>query len=407
MAEVNILAMVLAGGEGSRLHPLTADRSKPAVPFGGRYRIVDFVIGNLVNSNILSIYLLVQYKSQSLIEHLRRSWELSPVVLGHFFTEVPPQKESGDDWFRGTANAVYQNLKLIERHQPELVVVFGADHIYRMDIRQMVEFHRSRDAEATVAARPVPVEEASAFGIIEADSDGRIRGFQEKPENPKSMPHNSACAYASMGNYLFNTPVLRKVLEESQRRGEHDFGKEVLPNMLETHRLFAYDFATNQVPGAKPYEEPAYWRDVGTIEAYWKAHQDIIGPKPRFDLFCSRWPIRSYRYDGPAANIVGGEIHNSIIGAGSSIRSAKLLNSIIGQEVVLEDDVELDECIILGYAKIGRGSRLRRVIVDRHNVIEAGSRIGFDREIDGQRYYVDSSGITVVPKGERSLRRVY
>lgn len=367
-----ILAIVLAGGEGSRLNPLTAHRSKPAVPFGGRYRLVDFVISNLVNSGVASIYVLVQYKSQSLIEHLHKTWEPSRVSTGEFVMEVPPQRHLGDDWFQGTANAVYQNLALIERHQANLVAVFGADHVYRMDVRQMVEFHCENKADITVAARSVPLAEAVSFGVLETGEDGRICAFREKPTQPKPMPGDPNKAYVSMGNYLFDAEKLCAIVQDAQRRGEFDFGREILPRLFQTHRMLAYDFVSNQVPGTKAYEETAYWRDVGTLESYWKAHQDLLGPQPCFDLFNPQWPIRSSHYDGPCTKIMSRCVEDSLIGSGSWVDGALVRRSVVGREVVLEEGVELDECIVMDYVKIEKGSRLRRTIVDRQNVIEAG-----------------------------------
>lgn len=403
-----VLAMVLAGGEGSRLHPLTSHRSKPSVPFGGRYRIVDFVLSNFINSQIFSVYLLVQYKSQSLIEHVRKAWELSAILTGHFVTVVPPQMREGPNWFQGTSDAIYQNLNLIRLHRPDVVAVFGADHIYRMDIRQMLRFHLERKADVTVAALPQRLSLARSFGVIDTDEACRILEFQEKPEHPKSMPGDPDRAYVSMGNYLFNTDVLIEVLEEAHRRGEKDFGKDVLPRMLGSHRLYAYDFCTNEVPGTKACEEAPYWRDVGTIEAYWEAHQDLLGLEPRFDLFNPLWPIRSSPYDGPIAKVIEGTLHNSIIGAGSLVNGAKVRNSVIRQEVLLEPDVEIEDCIIMDYCIIHRGSRLRRVIVDRYNVIPENTRIGFDPQEDARRYHLDpASGIVTVPQGVRKLDLVY
>ena len=273
--------MVMAGGQGSRLKPLTEKRSKPAVPFGSRYRIVDFVLSNLVNSGIFSIYLLVQYKSQSLIEHIRNAWTLSPLFSNQFVTVVPPQMREGETWFRGTADAICQNLNLIESQHPDLVLVFGADHIYRMDVNQMIDFHLERDADVTVAALPVPVEQSPNFGIIAADADGRIRDFQEKPRQPAPMPGDATRAYASMGNYLFTASCLVRALRAAHKHGETDFGASVLPRMLGSKRLFAYDFSRNRVAGIKSYEEHAYWRDVGTIDAYYEAHRDVLGAEPR------------------------------------------------------------------------------------------------------------------------------
>lgn len=399
MKKPKVLTFVMAGGEGSRLKPLTADDSKPSLPFGGRYRIVDFVLSNLMNSGFHSIYLLVQYKSQSLIEHVRKSWVVSPMLTQQFVTTVPPQMHTGE-WFQGTADAVYQNLRLIQQHDPDLVIVFGADHVYRMDIQQMVDFHLQRQADVSVAALPVPVEEATAFGVIATDKDGRINEFQEKPDKPKSMPGDSTRAYASMGNYIFTKDILLKALEEAHKRGEDDFGKHVLPRMMPDHRLYAYDFATNNVPGVKSYEEQAYWRDVGTIDAYFNAHYDVLGNEPRFDAFNSKWPIYSSNYQGPVVKFVNGTVENSILAAGTLVNSATIRNSILRREVWLEEDVELDECIVHDYVRIKRGSRLRRVIISRYNIIEEGTRIGYDAAADSERYHRTDSGIVVIPTGE-------
>jgi glucose-1-phosphate adenylyltransferase len=402
--EGKVLAMVLAGGEGSRLHPLTAERSKPAVPFGGHYRIVDFVLSNLVNSQVFSIYLLVQYKSQSLIEHIRRSWTLAPIFPEQFVTVVPPQMREGPDWFQGTADAVYQNLALIEQQRPDLVLVFGADHIYRMDVRQMVAFHRARSADVTVAALPVPRASASAFGVIEADAQGRIRRFLEKPEQPPAMPSDPARAYASMGNYLFGIDVLIDALKEANARGEHDFGKHVLPRMIGTHRVFAYDFGNNRVPGVRDYEEHAYWRDVGTIEAYFEAHQDLLGWEPRFNLFNPQWRISSSNYQGPSARILRGAVENSIIGSGTLLKGGFIKDSTLRREVIVEDGAEIDQCIVMDYAIIRRGARLKRVIIDRYNTIAPESRIGYDPAKDrAAGYHVSESGIVVIPKGDHTV----
>jgi glucose-1-phosphate adenylyltransferase len=398
-----ILALVLAGGEGSRLHPLTSERSKPAVPFGGRYRIVDFVLSNLVNSGVFSIYLLVQYKSQSLIEHIRRSWVLSPMFPEQFVTVVPPQMREGPDWFQGTADAVYQNLNLIDQQRPDVVLVFGADHIYRMDIAQMIEFHRHRKAHVTVAALPVPLRAASAFGIIDANGSGRIRAFREKPAQPPSMPTDPTRAYASMGNYVFSTEVLIDALNEAKIRGEQDFGRHLLPRMIKTHRVFAYDFDANQVPGVRDYEEQAYWRDVGTIDAYFDAHLDMLGLEPKFNVFNPQWRIGSSNYQGPSARIVRGQVENSIFGAGTLLKGGSVKDSIIRREVVVEDGAELDQCIVMDYAIIRRGARLKRVIIDRYNTVAPDSRIGYDLQTDRARYHVTDSGIVVIPKGDHTV----
>ena len=396
---MKILAMVLAGGQGSRLHPLTAERSKPAVPFAGRYRIADFVLSSLVNSEIHNIYLLVQYKSQSLIEHVNKAWGQTQSFHGQFVTVVPPQMREGPEWFLGTSNAVFQNINLIERHAPDMVAVFGADHIYRMDVQQMADFHRKNSAHVTVAAIPVPLKEASAFGIIDTDKSSRIRGFLEKPQNPPPMPSNPACAYGSMGNYLFNTDVLLKALREAHERDEHDFGHNILPRMINSHRIFAYNFADNRIPGTADYEEQAYWRDVGTIDAYYAAHRDTIGEQPRFKLFNPQWVINSSNYQGPAARVHSGEIKHSTISAGVLVRDARISNSILRREVIVGKDVEIDDCIIMDHTVIQHGCRLKGVIVDRYNNIAPNTRIGFDPVADRQNYHVSENGIVVLPKG--------
>lgn len=399
MTTPNILAMVLAGGEGSRLNPLTQHRSKPSVPFGGRYRIVDFVLSNLVNSQIMAIYLLVQYKSQSLIEHIRRTWVLTPMFPEQFIAVVPPQMREVPEWFQGTADAVYQNIGLIEKHAPDLVVVFSADHIYRMDVRQMIEFHMRSDAEVTIAALPVPIAIASGCGVIATAGDGRIESFDEKSATPAPMAHDPARAYASMGNYVFNADVLIEALREGNALGEQDFGRHLLPRLIRTRRVMAYDFGENKIPGIRDYEEPGYWRDVGTIDAYFEAHRDLLGAAPKFDMFNPKWRIGSTNYQGPSPQFFHAEIDNSIIGYGGLIKGARIRNSIIRSEVLIEDDVEIDECIIMDYSIVRKGVRLKRVIVDRYNTIETGERIGFDGQADRRRFLVTDSGIVVIPRG--------
>jgi glucose-1-phosphate adenylyltransferase len=394
-----IMAIVMAGGQGSRLKPLTEKRSKPAVPFGSRYRIVDFVLSNLVNSGIYAIYLLVQYKSQSLIEHIRNAWTISPLFPNQFVTVVPPQMREGEAWFQGTADAVCQNLNLIENLHPDLVLVFGADHIYRMDVNQMIDFHLERKADVTVAALPVPLEQSTSFGIIAADADGRIRDFQEKPRQATPMPGDATRAYASMGNYLFTASCLVRALRAAHRFGETDFGNHVLPRMLGAKRLFAYNFASNVVPGLKPGEERGYWRDVGTIDAYFEAHRDVLGAEPRLELFNPSWPIYSSNYQGPVARVIGGEIENALLGSATVVHNARIRNSIIRREAVIEDGANIEDCIIMDYVRVRSGARLRRTIVDRHNLIEKGQVTGFDPAADRERYTISPNGVVVIPRG--------
>jgi glucose-1-phosphate adenylyltransferase len=397
-----VLVMVMAGGKGERLHPLTRDRSKPAVPFGGRYRIVDFVLSNFVNSDVLSIYILVQYKSQSLIEHVRLAWRTSGIVSDYFVTVVPPQMRTGPAWYRGTADAVLQNLNLIDDFNPDLVAIFGSDHIYRMDVNQMLAFHAETGAEVTVAARPVPLAEASSYGVLAVDISGRVVDFQEKPAKPSAMPGAPDRVLVSMGNYLFNRNVLVDALVHDARRStDHDFGRSIIPELVPGHRVFAYDFQLNEVPGVKPYEEPGYWRDVGTLDAYWQAHMDLLGEAPRFDLDNHEWPILTRQYPGPAARFIGGDVDNAQIAEGCLIKRASIRNSILGRSVWVNEGAVIEDSIIMDHTTVGKGAHLRRAIVDRFNIIPADAEIGLDLAADRRHYHVDASGLVVVPRGGR------
>ncbi|WP_322114280.1 glucose-1-phosphate adenylyltransferase [Aquabacterium sp. A7-Y] len=398
IAGKNVLAFVMAGGEGSRLHPLTVERCKPSVPFNGKHRIVDFVLSNLVNSEIYSIYLLVQYKSQSLIEHVRQSWTMTRFIPQHFVTVVPPQMRNGPHWFQGTADAVYQNLHLMETLQPDLVAVFGADHIYRMDVRQMVKFHVDSRADVTVATLPVPLAQVSAFGIVETDLDGRIGRFTEKPPQARAMPRRPTHALASMGNYIFNADVLRRELARAHQSGESDFGKHILPRMLDTHRLMAYDFHTNEIPGIQPYEEHGYWRDVGTIDAYFEAHFDTLGAEPKFRMTNSAWPIYASPDQAESAQIEQGFINHSTIGSGSIVNGAYLDHAMLRRSVRVEQDARLEHCILMERTVVGQGARIRRAIVDQDNFIPPGESIGYDPAKDRQRFQVSEGGVVVVPR---------
>jgi glucose-1-phosphate adenylyltransferase len=353
-----------------------------------------------VNSDIRSIYLLVQYRPQSLIEHIRKAWTISTLFSEQFVTVVPPQMTRERTLFGGTADAVYQSLNLMEMHRPDLVAVFGADHIYRMDVRQMVRFHYENDADATVAALPVPLDQASNFGILETDAAGRISGFLEKPTQARPMPGDPQRAYASMGNYLFKAELLKTVLEEAHQRGETDFGHHVLPRLSKTGRVFAYNFASNVVPGTQPYEEKSYWRDVGTLDAYFAAHLDVLGLEPCFDAFNPQWPIYSSHYQGPTARVIRGELDNVLLGAATIVSEATIRNSILRREVVVEPGAQIEDCVIMDYVRIGAGARLRRVIIDRHNAIAPGTQIGYDHERDrAAGYHVTEGGLVVLPLG--------
>jgi glucose-1-phosphate adenylyltransferase len=395
----NVLAFVMAGGEGSRLHPLTANRCKPAVPFNGKHRIVDFVLSNLVNSEIYSVYLLVQYKSQSLIEHVRHTWTMARFMPQQFITVVPPQMRNGREWFQGTADAVYQNIYLIESFRPDIVAVFGADHIYRMDVRQMIDLHVTSGAHATVATLPVPVHQCSEFGMVDTDERHRIVDFKEKPRSARPMHGSAANALASMGNYIFNSDVLLEQLHKMHELHTSDFGKHILPGMVKSHKLMAYDFDKNTIPGVEHFEEHGYWRDVGTIDAYFDAHFDTLGAHPRFRITNRQWPIYASPDQAESAQIENGVINRSVVGSGSIVDGAMLDHAMLRRSVTVERSARLEHCIIMERSRIGQGAQVRRAIIDQDNDVPPGARIGFDLDEDRRRFHVTQSGIVVVPAG--------
>ncbi len=403
---IEVLGIVLAGGRGERLYPLTQDRAKPAVPFGGKYRIIDFVLSNLVNSGIYAIYVLTQFKSQSLMEHLDLAWRLSDFFQDRFITAVPAQMRTGEGWYQGTADSVYQNLYLIRRHSPRIVAIFGADHVYRMNIEQMLKEHRDKRAEVTIATLPVKIEEASQFGVLEVDSDWRVIGFEEKPERPKPIPGEPDFALVSMGNYLFNADVLIQALSADSNRpsSHHDFGRDVLPSLLGHRRLHGYDFRKNRIPHPLKGEEPSYWRDLGTIEAYYEANMDLRAVDPSFNLYNRSWPIRTAGYGDPPAKFVfdyegrSGIAVNSIVGEGTIISGSAIRASVIGRNVRIHSYGQIEECILMDWVEIGRGCRVRRAIIDKFNVIPPGAEIGYDPVKDRERYFVSESGIVVIPR---------
>ncbi len=405
-----ILGIVLAGGRGERLYPLTEHRAKPAVPFGGRYRIIDFVLSNFVNSGILSIYVLTQFKAQSLLEHLDRGWRASDFLGEHFITSVPAQMRMGEDWYQGTADSVYQNLYLIERHNPKLVAVFGADHIYRMNIRQMIDEHQKKGADVTVAALPVRIEEAAEkFGIMEVDADWRIIGFEEKPRQPKPIPSEPDFALVSMGNYLFNTEILVQALvaDAQQESSAHDFGRNILPALIDEQRAYAYDFRKNRVPSIQKGEEPSYWRDLGTIEAYYEANMDLCSVNPSFNLYNRSWPLRTVGYGDPPAKFVfdwhdrQGMALNSIVAEGTIISGSMVKNCVIGPNVRIHSYSQIEDSVIMDWVEVGRDCKIRHAIIDKSNIFPAGTVIGYDPVKDRERYVLSDSGIVVVPRSPR------
>jgi glucose-1-phosphate adenylyltransferase len=402
-----ILVMIMAGGEGSRLYPLTRERAKPAVPFGGKYRLIDFVLSNFLNSQMYSIYVLTQFKSQSLTEHLQEGWRFSSILKDHFILPVPAQKRTGESWYQGTADAIYQNINLIEGHGFDLVAVFGADHIYRMDIRQMVNFHIKNNASMTVSSLPVSVEEARSFGVIQVDSDQRIIGFQEKPEQPRPIPGRDDEAYASMGNYIFNADFMLDALYEdaADEDSTHDFGKDILPRVFNEERVFAYDFRSNQIPGSSSQEVGA-WRDVGTIKAFWEANMDLRNVKPMFNLYNGKWPIKTTMYEGPPAKFVfnedgrRGQAVNSIVAEGSIISGGIVQDSVIGRDVLIDSGAAVINSLIMDRVKVGKNCKINMAIIDKDVDIPEGVSIGYNLEEDKKRFYVDEeSNIIVISKG--------
>jgi len=406
----HVLSLVLAGGEGRRLWPLTADRAKPAVPMAGRYRLIDFVLSNLVNSGLLQIKVLTQYKSDSLNTHIARGWRL-PAFLDLYVEVVPAQQRTGSSWFKGSADAIYQSLNVITDEEPDYVAVFGGDHMYKMDVRQMIDAHISTDADATVAVIPVPVDEARAFGILEIDDRGKVIAFDEKPIHPKEMPGRPGWALASMGNYVFTQKLLLEELaRDASGDSAHDFGRNILPEMVARGRdVFAYDFSTNEVPGSHPNER-GYWRDVGTISAYWKANMDLVKVVPDFDLYNPRWPIRTWTRPLPPAKFVfadpgDGSGHarmgiatDSLVSEGCIVSGGRIDRTVLSPQVRVNSFAYVEESMILDGVDIGRHCRIRRAIIDKGVRVPANTEIGYDPEADARRFTV-SDGIVVVPKG--------
>lgn len=407
--DVRVLAFVLAGGKGTRLSPLTKERAKPAVPFGGRYRIVDFVLSNLINSGIYSTYVLIQFKSQSLLQHLSDGWANTGLLKHHFIIPVPAQmRSSGEDWYRGTADALYQNINLIEQADPHYVVIFGADHIYRMNIREMLEFHMHRRAHATIAAIPVHKKHANEFGVLETNTDGSISGFYEKNPNAPTMPANPNKVYASMGNYIFSTAVLLEELnrDAADPNSSHDFGKDILPAMVKRASLYAYDFATNRIPGDPPADQP-YWRDVGTLDAYYDANMDLRAVTPQLNLYNRQWPLRTASYsDAPAKFTFDdeqrrGQAIDSIVCGSSIVSGGSVRNSVLGRGVRVHSGAQVEDSVLFDNVDIGRRAKVRRAILDKNVMIPEDATVGYDMERDRKLYHVTESGIVVV-EGHRS-----
>ena len=399
-----VLGIVLAGGEGKRLAPLTQDRAKPAVPFGGNYRLIDFVLSNLVNADIRRIAVLTQYKSHSLDRHITTVWRMS-TLLGSYITPVPAQQRLGPRWYTGSADAIYQSLNLIYDDRPEIIAVFGADHVYRMDPAQMIDQHLQTGAGVTVAGLRVSRKEATEFGVIDADADNKVRGFLEKPADPPGLPGSPDESFASMGNYVFSTEALLEALRADAEDADsvHDMGGSIMPMMADAGSAYVYDFSTNIVPGATERDH-AYWRDVGTMDSYYDAHMDLRSVTPVFNLYNDRWPIYTLPPQFPPAKFVlGGRAEESMVSAGVIIGGGSVLGSVVSPGVRLERGSQVEDSVLMDGVQIGEGAVVRRAILDKNVVVPPWARIGVDLDADRERYHVSAGGVTVLGKGARAL----
>ncbi|MBF6079122.1 glucose-1-phosphate adenylyltransferase [Nocardia beijingensis] len=399
-SQPHVLGIVLAGGEGKRLFPLTADRAKPAVPFGGAYRLIDFVLSNLVNAGFLRLCVLTQYKSHSLDRHISQTWRLSGFA-GEYITPVPAQQRLGPRWYTGSADAILQSLNLIYDEDPEYIAVFGADHVYRMDPEQMVRHHIDSGAGVTVAGIRVPRSQASAFGCIDSDESGRITQFLEKPAHPPGTPDDPNVTFASMGNYVFTTKVLVDSIraDADDSDSDHDMGGDIIPALVAAGQAGVYDFADNDVPGATDRDR-GYWRDVGTIDAFYDAHMDLVSVHPVFNLYNRHWPIRGAAENLPPAKFAqGGLAQECIVGAGSILSAATVRNSVLSANVMVDDGATVEGCVLMPGVRIGRGAVVRRAILDKNVVVGEGEIIGVDLARDRSRFAVSNGGVVTVGKG--------
>ena len=410
MAKQKTVGMVLAGGRGTRLHPLTWKRTKPAVPFASKYRIIDFALNNMINSGIFGMYILTQFKAQSLTEHVQRNWRFGSFLEDYFITLAPAQmylyEELGAEWYRGTADAIYQNIHLINNNNADLVAIFSGDHIYKMDVSHMIEAHLENEADVTIAAYPTTVEEGTRFGVLQVDKNFQITEFQEKPDNPKEIPGRPGYCLASMGNYIFSTKALIELLnrDAEDEDSEHDFGKNILPMALNDYKLMAYDFAENPLPGqSKPN---TYWRDVGTLDSYWEASMDLVAITPEFDLYNEEWPLRTSSEFSPPAKFVHeeadrrGQALNSLVAGGVIISGATVRRSILSRRVRVNSYSTVEQSVLFDNVEIERGCTINKAIIDKNVHIPEGTQIGVNLDDDRARGFdVTDNGVVVVPKG--------
>ena len=396
----NLLAMILAGGQGSRLQPLTQDRAKPAVHFAGKYRVIDFVLNNFVNSGCHRIKVLTQFKSDSLNRHIATAWQLNVDL-------VPAQMRMGMNWYEGTADAIYQNVNLIRDVRPDYVAVFGGDHIYKMDIKQMLTYHMQKSAVATISAIPVPIDEATQFGVVEVDEEGRMIGFEEKPARPKAMPGRPGWALASMGNYIFNSKYLvRELLADSKlEHSQHDFGRDILPSIYNHHPVYVYDFQTNRIRG-EAEGAAGYWRDIGTLEAFYEANMDICAVTPKFNLYNSK-PLRTVNWNLPPAKFVFGKgdqegrrgiSEDSIVSEGCILSGGRAVRTVLSPGCTIHSHAKVSDSILFPQVNIGGGAIVHRAIIEKGVHIPPGFQIGVDLEEDRKRFHVTDTGIVVVAK---------
>lgn len=400
------LCILMAGGKGERLYPLTKARAKPSVRFGGKYRIVDFTLSNCLNSDIRRIYVLTQYRSLSLDRHIRLGWNIFNHELGEFIECVPPQQRNLDRWYRGTADSIYQNIYLLQRERPKRVLILSGDHVYKMNYNDMLAFHIENNAELTVAGVEAPRSEAKAFGVIGCDENYRIIDWEEKPENPKTIPGDTNTSFVSMGVYIFNTDTLVKnvIGDAKNKNSSHDFGKDIVPRMVESNKVMVHSFKEPDGKGGR------YWRDIGTLDAYWEANIDLGSSKSQCNLYDESWPIRTYQVQAPPAKVVSAKIEgqstakksqivNSILSGGCLIKGAEVKNSVLSHNVSLEAGSSLTDVVALDGVRIGAGARIKKAILDQGVEIPAGFSIGYDRELDSSRFSISPEGVVVVPQG--------